>query len=86
MVASLASKVPVMVIGWSHKYLEVMERFEQQDMVLDYKQGSIEPIIACIDRLISEQAERSNIISGKLPTVQKTSNHQIDYLAQLLND
>lgn len=84
MVASLALAVPVMVIGWSHKYLEVMERFGQQDMVIDYKKGSIEPIIDCIKRLILERTERSAQISEALPMVRKLSSRQIDYLIDLL--
>ncbi|MBA2778992.1 polysaccharide pyruvyl transferase family protein [Billgrantia kenyensis] len=84
MVASLASCIPVMVIGWSHKYLEVMERFGQQDMVLDYKKGSVEPVIDCVDRLVAERTERAQQISNALPAVQKLSNVQIDYIAKLL--
>jgi polysaccharide pyruvyl transferase WcaK-like protein len=84
MVASLASAVPVMVIGWSHKYLEVMERFGQQDMVLDYKKGGIEPIIDLVVRLISERPERCARIAEASPAVRQLSNRQIDYLVRLL--
>lgn len=84
MVASLASCIPVMVIGWSHKYLEVMERFGQQDMVLDYKKGSIQPVIDCIDRLVEERTERVLRIANALPEVKSLSNTQFDYIEQLL--
>jgi len=84
MIASLALAIPVMVIGWSHKYLEVMEQFGQQDMVLDYQQGTIEPIIDCIERLILERADRSMQISRALPANLELSNRQIDYLVQFL--
>jgi polysaccharide pyruvyl transferase WcaK-like protein len=84
MVAALASAVPVMVIGWSHKYLEVMERFSQQDMVFDYKKGSVEPVISCIDQLVDERSERSVAIASALPAVQQLASKQIDYLVELL--
>lgn len=84
MVASLASCIPVMVIGWSHKYLEVMERFGQEDMVLDYKKGSVEPVITCIDRLVAEKIERSQKISNALPGVQELTKVQFDYIVQIL--
>lgn len=84
MVAALTLSVPVMVIGWSHKYLEVMERFAQQDMVLDYKAGDVEPIIHCIEKLVFERHERSAKIAAALPAVQHSSNIQIDYLVDLL--
>ncbi|MEZ0121966.1 MAG: polysaccharide pyruvyl transferase family protein [Candidatus Reddybacter sp.] len=85
MIASLALEIPVMVIGWSHKYLEVMEQFEQQDMVLDYKEGKIEPIIKCIEQLILERSHRSIQIGQALPTNQQLSSRQIDYLILFLN-
>lgn len=84
MIASLSLAIPVMVIGWSHKYLEVMEQFGQEDMVLDYKKGSIEPIIHCIERLISERSDRAKKIAETLPANQQLSNRQIDYLVQFL--
>lgn len=86
MVAALASAVPVMVIGWSHKYLEVMERFQQQDMVLDYMNGNVEPVIECVQRLIAERSERSARIVAELPEVQHLSSRQVDYLATLLKN
>jgi hypothetical protein len=73
-----------MVIGWSHKYLEVMERFGQQDMVLDYKEGGVEPIVDLVVRLVSERSRRSARIAGALPAVRQLSNRQIDYIVRLL--
>lgn len=84
MVASLASAIPVLVIGWSHKYLEVMERFAQQDMVLDYNNGSISPVVACLDRLIAERSGRSAAIAAALPGVQRLATRQIDYVIDIL--
>ncbi|MEX2964193.1 polysaccharide pyruvyl transferase family protein [Microbulbifer sp. TYP-18] len=84
MVASLASGVPVMVIGWSHKYLEVMERFRQGDMVLDYTAGSVEPALNCIEKLLFECRTRIDQITAALPEVQQMSNMQLQYLLELL--
>ncbi|MGX9418779.1 polysaccharide pyruvyl transferase family protein [Vibrio sp. WJH972] len=83
MVASLSSCVPVMVIGWSHKYLEVMERFEQQDMVLDYQIGNVEPIIKCINTLVEQSTQRIDQISERLPEVKNLSNKQFSYLCHI---
>ncbi|PHR30067.1 MAG: hypothetical protein COA36_01405 [Desulfotalea sp.] len=86
MVAALASSIPVMVVGWSHKYLEVMECFSQQDMVLDYKDGSVEPIIACIEQLLAERKLRSDQIAAELPCVKQMSIRQIQYVLELVEN
>ncbi|MDD5703020.1 MAG: polysaccharide pyruvyl transferase family protein [Dehalococcoidales bacterium] len=37
MISSLKMGIPPLVIGWSDKYLEVMEQFALNDLVLDYR-------------------------------------------------
>jgi len=84
MVASLASGVPVIVIGWSHKYLEVMERFSQQDMVLDYRKEGVNPVVSRVKQLINEREQRSDIIKDVLPHVKNLASQQIWYVVDLL--
>lgn len=86
MVAALAAAVPVLVVGWSHKYLEVMERCGQEDMVLDYRAGEVAPILAALDRLLAERQRRATAIQAALPEIRALSAVQFQYLAQLLRD
>ena len=37
MIAALSLAVPVYVIGWSHKYREVLQSFQMEDFLRDYK-------------------------------------------------
>lgn len=85
MVIALAAAIPVMVIGWSHKYFEVMERFGQQDMVLDYTQGNIEPIVQGVQTLIENKEIRSADISTALPQVQDLAKVQVAYINSLIS-
>jgi polysaccharide pyruvyl transferase WcaK-like protein len=84
MVAALSSGIPVLVIGWSHKYLEVMERFEQEDMVIDYKQGGQEDVSKLLDQLRDDRVRRALTIVNALSEVKKLSQRQLDFTAQLL--
>lgn len=84
MIASLTLCIPVMVIGWSHKYLEVMERFGQEDMVLDYKQGNVSPALEHINKVIVEREIRIRQISEELDKVKGCSTQQITYLIKFL--
>lgn len=79
MVASLNSAIPVLVIGWSHKYLEVMERFDQKDMVIDYQQGGKDEVMILVDRLIEERSQRAVSIAENLTAVRTLSFRQIEY-------
>jgi len=84
MVAALSSGIPVVVIGWSHKYLEVMERFSQEDMVIDYKKGGHHAVSSLLDRLVNDRAERALTIANALSEVKKLSQRQIDFAAEYL--
>jgi polysaccharide pyruvyl transferase WcaK-like protein len=84
MVGALAARVPVLVIGWSHKYLEVMERFSQADMVLDYQKGEAEPILDRIYMLLHERSVRATQIKAAMPAVQKLAKMQVDFVVNLL--
>lgn len=84
MVCALAQTLPVLVIGWSHKYLEVMERFDQGDMVLDYTDGDVEPLISLIKDLVDNRDFRSDQIRNALPAVKASSVRQFEYVAALV--
>jgi polysaccharide pyruvyl transferase WcaK-like protein len=84
MVAALSSGIPVLVIGWSHKYLEVMERFGQGDMVIDYKRGGHDIVSPFLDSLLDDREERASLIVNSLFEVKKMSQRQIDFIADYL--
>lgn len=84
MVAALSSGIPVLVIGWSHKYLEVMDRFEQADMVIDYKAGAHEAVLARLGQLLDERTQRQHIIQRALSAVQQLSRRQVVFTVQHL--
>lgn len=86
MVVALSSSIPCLVIGWSHKYTEVMERFNQQDMVIDYKQGGLDTVLKSFDLLIAERETRAQAIINALPAVRLLSQKQVQYVSHSLNN
>ncbi len=84
MVGALVVGVPVLVMGWSHKYLEVMERFGQADMVFDGADLDRPRTVALIQQLLAERAVRRNAIVAALPDVQALASLQFDAVQDLL--
>ena len=85
MVGALSSAVPVGVIGWSHKYLEVMEQFGLGEMVLDHTEGDPEALQALLGRLLKEQEQLAATIGAKLPSVRASSAGQFEHVAKVLD-
>ena len=84
MVTALSSKIPVLVIGWGHKYLEVMESFGQADMVVDYRKGDQNSILMNLEYLIDNRIQISKTIENSLFEVKKKSQRQADFAIKFL--
>jgi len=78
MVGSLMAGVPVLVMGWSHKYLEVMECFKQEEIVFDAREMELSSTLNQIRRLIQERHVRGDQIVAALPDVQALARIQFD--------
>lgn len=86
MVIALCCAKPVLVLGWSHKYLEVMTEFSQQDMVFDASAFDVGEVMRVVRVLICERKDRAIAIAGSLDKVRRSSAAQIDYVVSLLGD
>ena len=62
MVGALEKKVPVTLVGWSHKYQEVLDFFELGDYAEDFSSLSAGGLLESFHRMVSEEEN----IRGKL--------------------
>jgi polysaccharide pyruvyl transferase WcaK-like protein len=81
MIAALTLIVPVLVIGWSHKYMEVMRLFGIEEYVLDFKEENLHAWQK-FDFLLTHRYEIINKIEKALPKVRLESKKQIDYVIE----
>lgn len=80
MVGALGLAVPVVVLGWSHKYAEVMARFGQEDRVSDYKALSREQLREAVEDVVEHRDEVAAAIREALPGVQEGARRPLDGL------
>lgn len=84
MVFGLRLAIPTIVIGWSHKYHEVMKFFGLEDFVFDYKDPN-----QSLDELILEVIKNNETfrsqIKQHLPDARNLSQTQFDYLKRFLD-
>ncbi len=84
MISALYKKVPVLLVGWSHKYQEVLDMFKLGKFATDYKKLSFEDLKSSFELV---EAEKDNIrlnIEKYLPDVRKSSKQNIEIAAQML--
>jgi polysaccharide pyruvyl transferase WcaK-like protein len=86
MIGALSIGVPVAVVGWSHKYLEVMQRFGLEEFVFDYSAHDAGALREVVERLLAQRDARAAEILARLPGVQAESRSQFDELFRGIGD
>jgi polysaccharide pyruvyl transferase WcaK-like protein len=84
MVSSLAMAVPTLVIGWSHKYREVLEMFELEEWAFGHDQLTPEHLAERFDALVGARDEVKEKLDRHLPEVKARSRMQADLIAELV--
>jgi polysaccharide pyruvyl transferase WcaK-like protein len=73
MVGALSLGVPVTVLGWSHKYEEVMARFGLEALVLDYGHSAVEVLRHKVVETYEGRQTLRTAILERLPVVQASA-------------
>jgi colanic acid/amylovoran biosynthesis protein len=85
MIFSLIMKKPVFVIGWSHKYMEIMEQFELSEYVVDFREANIKKILQAIDSIFEHVQRIDYSIDSHIEEVKSIALQQIDFTQNFLS-
>jgi polysaccharide pyruvyl transferase WcaK-like protein len=80
MVAALRNSKPTLIIGWGHKYKEVMKRFGQDEFVFDYSM-SLDDIVSKISVLQEREKIIADQISNAFIDERNSSLTQFEYIS-----
>jgi polysaccharide pyruvyl transferase WcaK-like protein len=83
-VAALSCRVPPIVLGWSHKYLELMRSVGLEDLVLDYAQPETSVLIERIDMAWRGRRELQEQLQARVPAVEAEVDRVFDLVAGLI--
>lgn len=84
MVSSLAMAVPTLVIGWSHKYKEVLEMFDLEDWAFGHDKLTPTYLAERFDALEASKADVQDKLDAHLPEVKARSLSQADLIADIV--
>lgn len=85
MIAALQRKVPVLLIGWSHKYQEVLDMFELGNYAIDYSQMSLDSIITKFDEMLKDEFSIREKLETYSEEVEKSSKENIHIISGILD-
>jgi len=84
MVSSLAMAVPTLVIGWSHKYQEVLEMFQLDEWAFGHDKLEPDFLRERFEALVAAGDEVRDRLRTHLPAVKARSLAQADLIAALV--
>lgn len=84
MVSSLAMKVPTLVIGWSHKYKEVLDMFGLSEWAFGQDKLSQAYLVDEFNRLVQAREDVEKKLKKHLPEVKKKSGVQVEVIKGVL--
>lgn len=83
MVSSLAMGVPTLVIGWSHKYREVLDMFGLAEWAMGHSAYSDDAFQERFAALLEEKESVREQVAGALPGVRETALEQVDVIVRV---
>jgi polysaccharide pyruvyl transferase WcaK-like protein len=84
MVAALAGTIPVVVIGWSHKYREVLAQFDSEELSSDHESRSFS-LTEQVLQVASNVEVHRNRLRQYLPGVKSSSEMQLTKVCEFLS-
>lgn len=63
MIAALSTGVPILVIGWSHKYKEILDLFEMGEFIVDYRELNSKKLIEKFEKVNQNYLKSKDKIS-----------------------
>jgi len=85
MISGLATGTPVLVVGWSHKYGEVLADFGLERWCIDYEAISGEDLLRRYDELRGATAEVQHAIAAAGPAVRAKAQVNFDQIARVVS-
>lgn len=86
MIGALEQKVPVLLIGWSHKYQEVLDMFELGQYAIDFSNLNLEDLKTSFCDFLSAEEEIREKLECNLPKVLESSRDNIRNIRQVIDD
>ena len=86
MIGALEKKVPVLLVGWSHKYQEVLDFFELGQYAIDFSELSAASLTEEFERFVSAEEEIRGKLDKNYDAVMESSRKNVVYIRKILDN
>ena len=86
MIGALEQKVPVLLVGWSHKYQEVLDFFHLGQYAIDFSNLTAESLEQEFYRFVECEEEIRGKIEENYDAVMESSRKNIEYVGAIVDE
>lgn len=86
MIAALSTNTPTMVMGWGHKYKEIMNRVRAGNLCVDFSQTDVTVLKSLVDDLHQNRAAYEKGISDNLESIKESSMSNYSILDEFIQN
>lgn len=86
MIACLSVGTPVGVIGWSHKYKEVLKQFDLDEYAIDIKHFSVKSVDRLYVKILNDKKSIRQKIRSHIKPVKSSSNMNTSAIIRVINN
>lgn len=84
MISALAMTTPALVVGWSHKYAEVLQEFGAEDLAVPYDRSDGSTLPEAFDLVWFQREQWRQRIEDALPKVLARAGHNLEVIEREL--
>ena len=81
MISALATTTPVLVVGWSHKYAEVLSEMELEGCAADWRDADPDHLLQRATDVLDHATDMRAAIAAALPAVIARSTHNYEVIS-----
>ena len=85
MIGALEKKVPVLLVGWSHKYQEVLDFFELGQYAIDFSALTADSLLEEFERFVEAEEDIREKLDRNYDAVMESSRFNIVYAREILD-
>jgi polysaccharide pyruvyl transferase WcaK-like protein len=83
-VAALHSRVPVVAMGWAHKYIQLMQEVELDKFVINYEELEEEEVYQVVNLAWEQRKANKDQLEEKIPMLEELSSSIFDQVLKLI--
>ncbi len=83
-IAALSQRIPAVVVGWAHKYDELMRDVGLGEYVLQCKTADQDSLLPLVKQAWQRRRELAEVLESTVPPMEKSADAVFDHTAELL--